>query len=365
MNIRLAIALIALLTTCASIAAAEWEHLEDCELVPSFLNDGDSFLIRTPKGEFVFRLYAVDCPEQSDIFPERISEQAKYFGTTNEKVVSLGRVAADFTARHLSGKFSVHTQWRDAMGQSKRYAALIVKDSRLLSEVLAENGLVRIHGFQIAGAWQGKDAAALRGILKAAESRAKQAKRGGWSSDPSATAPTATPPKKWVAPHQLININRATQTELETLPQIGPSKAKSIIDGRPFKHIESIRKVNGIGDATMLKLKPLITVIEINAPRETADHYRKESQRYRNRWVDIRLETVVDVNWPAPDGFVVLQAITAADGTFGGAIPLFFPEEKLEDILRYYGDKDPDETTRTKAIFYNYNGEDVLVIPKT
>lgn len=61
-----------------------------------------------------------------------------------------------------------------------------------------------------------------------------------------------------------ININTATQAELETLPGIGESTAKKIIDYRKengkFKTIEDIKKVNGIGEAKFNKLKELINV---------------------------------------------------------------------------------------------------------
>ncbi len=57
-----------------------------------------------------------------------------------------------------------------------------------------------------------------------------------------------------------ININTASQSEIETLPGIGPSKAQGIIENRPYSSIEEIKKVPGIGEATFQKLKDLITV---------------------------------------------------------------------------------------------------------
>ena len=65
-------------------------------------------------------------------------------------------------------------------------------------------------------------------------------------------------------PVELIDINVATQQELETLPGIGPSLAQAIIDYRnefgPFFSIEDIMFVDGIGPDTFEAIKDLITV---------------------------------------------------------------------------------------------------------
>lgn len=64
----------------------------------------------------------------------------------------------------------------------------------------------------------------------------------------------------------LVNINSATQTELEQLPGIGPVMARRIIAYRqangPFLRIEDIQQVTGIGPAIYEKIKPLITVTD-------------------------------------------------------------------------------------------------------
>lgn len=61
-----------------------------------------------------------------------------------------------------------------------------------------------------------------------------------------------------------ININTATEEELDTLPGIGPSTAAKIIEYRKengkFKNIEEIKEVSGIGDAKYEKIKELIII---------------------------------------------------------------------------------------------------------
>jgi len=65
-------------------------------------------------------------------------------------------------------------------------------------------------------------------------------------------------------PAAKVNINTAAADELDTLPGIGAEMARRILDYRaangPFKSIEDIQRVTGIGDATYQKLKDRITV---------------------------------------------------------------------------------------------------------
>lgn len=80
---------------------------------------------------------------------------------------------------------------------------------------------------------------------------------GGYDEAPggqSAGRPTAQFP---------ININTATQAELELLPGIGPVLAGAIIKRRedvgPFRRIEDLKDVSGIGPKIFEKLAPLVT----------------------------------------------------------------------------------------------------------
>jgi competence protein ComEA len=57
----------------------------------------------------------------------------------------------------------------------------------------------------------------------------------------------------------VVNINSASKEQLETLDGVGPVKAQAIIDYRkkngPFKKVDDIKKVDGIGDATFNGIK--------------------------------------------------------------------------------------------------------------
>jgi len=77
---------------------------------------------------------------------------------------------------------------------------------------------------------------------------------------------TATPAVRMggITVSGLININTATQTDLELLPGIGPATAANIIAHReangPFATIEAIMDVPGIGEGKFEGMKDLITV---------------------------------------------------------------------------------------------------------
>jgi competence protein ComEA len=62
----------------------------------------------------------------------------------------------------------------------------------------------------------------------------------------------------------VISLNRATAAELETLPGIGPAKARAIVEDRarngPFIRVEDLARVPGIGPATVRRLRERVRV---------------------------------------------------------------------------------------------------------
>ena len=62
----------------------------------------------------------------------------------------------------------------------------------------------------------------------------------------------------------LININTASETDLESLNGIGPVTAAAIIDYRtqngPFATVDDLLDVSGIGPATLEQMRPFVTV---------------------------------------------------------------------------------------------------------
>ena len=83
---------------------------------------------------------------------------------------------------------------------------------------------------------------------------------------PARARSTSQAPAKPAGP---VNLNSATVEDLATLPGIGEKTAEKIIEYRekngPFKKVEELMNVQGIGEKSFLKLKPQITVSSAGA----------------------------------------------------------------------------------------------------
>ena len=67
-----------------------------------------------------------------------------------------------------------------------------------------------------------------------------------------------------------VDLNRATASDLETLPGIGPKLAHRVIEHRtshgPFKRVEDLRQVKGIGHKKFDQLRSHVLVTHADAP---------------------------------------------------------------------------------------------------
>ena len=79
---------------------------------------------------------------------------------------------------------------------------------------------------------------------------------GGQLSGGAAPGPSGAGPK--------VSLNKATATQLEQLPRVGPVMASKIIEFRTqhggFRSVDQLREVPGIGDATFAQIAPHVAV---------------------------------------------------------------------------------------------------------
>jgi competence protein ComEA len=62
----------------------------------------------------------------------------------------------------------------------------------------------------------------------------------------------------------VVNLNNASEEQLELLPGIGPQKARAIVEHRhahPFHKADELLKVKGIGRKTFGRLRPYLTIV--------------------------------------------------------------------------------------------------------
>ena len=236
-------------------ASGDWVTLENCRLVSNPANDGDSFHVSADGKEYLFRLYFVDAPETDAANPARLIEQAKHFGISVPQVIEMGEAAKEFTQEKLAEPFTVVTRMANAMGRSntERFYAFVQTKEGDLGEQLVANGLARIYGRRVTppGA---SSSAAERQKLEELEAEAKQHKLGGWATTPRPATPIPSARKGMAAAK--FDINIATEKELRTIPGIGPVMARRIIDARPFKNADDLKKVDGIGDKKYAQVRP-------------------------------------------------------------------------------------------------------------
>jgi competence ComEA-like helix-hairpin-helix protein len=274
----------------------DWVVLENCRLIVNSANDGDSFHASVANKEYIFRLYLVDAPETDALTPARLVEQAKYFQITVPQVIEVAEAAKEFAREKLSQPFTVFTRMSDAMGRSKleRFYALVQTKEGDLGEQLVRNGLARNYGYKAVPPGLPTSRVEVE-KLQQFEDEARQEKIGGWGVDvgrlnaraqtPAAfsvfvvekgTQARGTTPQVGTArrvvsrtlsgprgvltkektPLGQIDINSATEKELEMIPGIGAKFAARIIAARPFRSADDLKKVNGIGDKKFARIRP-------------------------------------------------------------------------------------------------------------
>lgn len=260
-----------------AVPVPDLQKFENCTFVDSDWADGDSFAVKIAPGrEEVVRLYFVDCPEtvagtESD--QRRVREQSAYFGVEDPKMtLEYGRKAKEEVARILATPFTVHTTFARALGRSAKpriYAFVNTAEGEDLATLLVGNGLARSYGVgrTTPDGLSDDDAKARIGDL---ELQAALEKKGLWSkTNPAQLA--AMREERREEKRELdaefrpqsagvLDPNTASIEDLESLPGIGPALAKHIVDGRPYKTVEDLRRVPGLKGKIFVAIKDSLRI---------------------------------------------------------------------------------------------------------
>ena len=98
---------------------------------------------------------------------------------------------------------------------------------------------------------------------------------------PAASKPAApAKPAASSQPVAPVDLNTASEKDLETLPGVGPATAKKIVSGRPYSSASDLSKA-GVSAATIKKITPLVTVGSAPAaaasPQPTSSASKRQS----------------------------------------------------------------------------------------
>ena len=261
--------------------AAELQMFSNAKLMNNTANDGDSFLVEADGKAFHMRLYFVDCPETSITFKsdaQRVREQTRYFGLSDAtRIIHFGNEAKTFVEHVLVKPFTVHTAFASALGRSSKgrvYGFIVTADGNDLASLLVKNGFARTYGigrktpdgvsrdemierlrdFEISvmlkrmGIWSESDPDRI------AEDRAKQ------RSEDQELEELQSQVLKTQSPQSLLDLNIASKKELQSIKGIGPVLANRIIAERPYKTVDDLLKVKGIGPKKLEKIRPYFVV---------------------------------------------------------------------------------------------------------
>ncbi len=271
--------LFAFLTLALTSVAAgqELQKFEGCRMVDSDWADGDSFPVALPDGkEIVLRLYYIDCNETSattETDQRRVRGQSSYFGIDDHQVtLASGRRAAEEVRKLLADPFTVHTAFAVAPGRSAKprtYGFVTLSDGRDLGAVLVGEGLARSFGLR-RGMPDGRTTDAAEAQMHDLELGAAIARRGIWAEtdaerlislrEAQRTEERELQEAFGTSEGEPIDPNTASVDKIMLLPGVGEVLAERIVEGRPYRTVEDLRRVPGIGEKVFAGLKDSLQI---------------------------------------------------------------------------------------------------------
>lgn len=104
----------------------------------------------------------------------------------------------------------------------------------------------------------------LRGHLELGDPRPVIRRRSRSSAPAGGFRPVTAPPAPVVGADSVVDLDRATATELERLPGIGPTLSGRILEARRrkggFGSVDELLEVRGIGPATLERIRPRLSL---------------------------------------------------------------------------------------------------------
>jgi len=268
----------------SALNATTLQSFKGCLLVDAAWADGDSFPVRFPDGsEHTVRLYGADCLEANindSTDARRLRAQRRYFGISDygdsprasiELAKSLGGEAKTKVRRLLEKPFTVHTTFADGGGSDhyKRvYAFVETAEGEDLATLVVQRGLARAFGLYRSTP-QNLHRDEYRERLKDAELVAARKGLGAWAHtdweelQEERQAERREEAEDAIAmgrapPSEPLSINQALAEDLARIPGIGNVLAQRIIEARPFKTVDELKRVSGIGPATLEEIREFV-----------------------------------------------------------------------------------------------------------
>ena len=185
--------------------------------------------------------------------------------------------AKTFVDHILVKPLTVHTAFASALGRSAKgriYGFITTADGNDLASLLVKNGFARTHGTGRKTP-DGVSRDEMIERLRDFEILAMLKRMGIWSeSDPDRIAELRAKQRseeqelkelqsqvnKAQSPQSLLDLNTATEKELQYIKGIGPVLAERIIAGRPYRTVDDLLKVKGIGQKKLEDIRPYFVV---------------------------------------------------------------------------------------------------------